>query len=52
VAKRWGELGAQAQNSGTDILLAATAIEHGLCIVTRNKKHFEPTGVEIINPWT
>jgi len=52
VAKRWGELGAQVHNSGADILLAATAIEHGLCIVTRNEKHFGPTGAEIINPWT
>jgi predicted nucleic acid-binding protein len=51
IAKRWGELSVQAHNSGADILLAASALEHNLTIVTRNEKHFLPTGVAIINPW-
>jgi len=51
IAKRWGEMCAQAQCVGADILLAATAIEHNLSIVTRNEKHFSMTGVKIINPW-
>jgi len=50
-AKRWGEMSAQANNAGADVLLAATAIEHGLSIVTRNERHFGALGVKIINPW-
>lgn len=34
-----------------DLLIAATALVHGLRVVTRNVKHFEDTGVEIVNPW-
>jgi predicted nucleic acid-binding protein len=51
IAKRWGELSVQAKNSGVDILLAATALEHGLTMVTRNEKHVRPAGLMIINPW-
>ena len=32
-------------------LIAATALVHGLTIVTRNVNDFAPTGVEIVNPW-
>jgi predicted nucleic acid-binding protein len=35
-----------------DALIAATAIVHGLTIVTRNVQDFEPTGAVILNPWT
>jgi len=51
IAKRWGEMSAQANYSGADVLLAATAIEHGLSVVTRNVKHFKALGAKIINPW-
>ena len=34
-----------------DALIAATALVHGLTLVTRNVNDFERTGVEIINPW-
>jgi len=51
IAKRWGEISVQTHNAGVDILLAATALEHNLSIVTRNEKHFNMTGVKIINPW-
>jgi predicted nucleic acid-binding protein len=51
IARRWGELSVLAQNSGVDILLAATALEHNLTVVTRNEKHFVTLGVKIINPW-
>ena len=51
IAKRWGELSVHANNSGVDILLAATALEHGLTIVTRNGKHFSRTGATCVNPW-
>ena len=45
IAERWGSLDAQRQMS------AATALEHGLTVVTRNVKDFEGLGVPIINPW-
>jgi predicted nucleic acid-binding protein len=34
-----------------DTLIAATALVHGMAVVTRNVIDFEPTGVHIINPW-
>ena len=34
-----------------DGLIAATALVHGLTVVTRNTHDFEPTGVALINPW-
>ena len=34
-----------------DSLIAATALVHGLTLVTRNVRPFENTGVEIFNPW-
>lgn len=33
-------------------MIAATALEHGLTVVTRNVRHFEPTGVPVLNPFT
>jgi len=51
IARRWGELSAQMRNSGVDIVLAATALEHDLTMVTRNERHFAGTNVKIINPW-
>jgi predicted nucleic acid-binding protein len=55
-ARIWGELTARSQKSGivippTDSLLAATALRHGLHVMTRNTRHFEATGVLLINPW-
>ena len=34
-----------------DALIAATALQHGLIIVTRNTNDFTKTGVKLINPW-
>lgn len=34
-----------------DALIAATALVHGMAVVTRNVADFEPTGVAIVNPW-
>lgn len=34
-----------------DALIAATALAHGMTIVTRNVSDFEPSGVPMINPW-
>lgn len=35
-----------------DAYIAATAIVHGMTVVTRNVADFESTGVSILNPWT
>lgn len=37
--------------SDRDAIIAATALVHGMTVVTRNTDDFEPTGVEILNPW-
>lgn len=34
-----------------DALIAATALAHGLTVVTRNTTDFEPMGVGLLNPW-
>src|SRR5262249_499494 len=43
VARRWGRLAAQIGNKSLDLAIAATALEHGLTVVTRNVSHFAPT---------
>jgi predicted nucleic acid-binding protein len=35
-----------------DWLLAATALVHGLAVVTRNVRDFDDLGVPIVNPWS
>ena len=50
VARRWGQLSAKVGNDSADLLVAATALEHGLSVVTRNVRHFQPTGVGVIDP--
>ncbi len=51
IARRWGNLSARLGNGGADLLIAATALTHGLSVATRNVKHFEPSGVKVINPF-
>lgn len=34
-----------------DALIAATALAHGMTVVTRNVSDFEPMGVGVFNPW-
>lgn len=51
IARRWGRLCGELGRSDADIMIAATALEHGLVVATRNINHFEPTGVGIINPF-
>ena len=34
-----------------DALIAATAAVHGMTVVTRNVKDFEPLGVPLVDPW-
>jgi toxin FitB len=56
IADRWGALDGQCQLKGTplntaDGMIAATAIEHGLTVVTRNIRDYAGLGVEALNPW-
>jgi toxin FitB len=55
-ANRWGDLKADLETKGQpipviDSLMAATALEHDLTIVTRNEADFSATGVTLKNPW-
>ena len=51
VAQRCAELHIPDPKPERDALIAATALVHGMTVVTRNVDDFEPTGVEILNPW-
>jgi toxin FitB len=53
VADRWGCLLAQAGRPlpAIDSLLAATALQHKLTLVTRNVRDFVGLGVNLVNPW-
>jgi predicted nucleic acid-binding protein len=53
VADRWGRLLAHAGRPlpAIDSLLAATAVEHDLTLVTRNVRDFENLPVDLFNPW-
>lgn len=35
-----------------DALIAASALVHGLIVVTRNETDFAGTGIQVLNPWT
>jgi predicted nucleic acid-binding protein len=51
IARRWGRLSAVLGNDSADLMIAATALEHGLIVVTRNVSDFAPTGVATLNPF-
>jgi len=56
IADRWGRLDGECQLRGAplntaDGLIAATALEHDLTVVTRNVKDFAGLGVTLFNPW-
>ncbi len=55
IALMWGELTGRAEADGiiipvSDGLIAATALYHGLHIMTRNLRHFKATGAFLIDP--
>jgi len=57
VMRRYGGLRASVQAMGRpqedmDLILAATASVHRLALVTRNIRHFQDTGIELVNPWS
>lgn len=54
VADCWGRLLADSRRPlpAVDSLLAATALHHGLRMVTRNVAHFRFHGLDVIDPWS
>jgi toxin FitB len=57
IGLRWAQLLAELRTSGRsmpikDSLIAATALVHGLTVVTRNRRDFEKAGVEIVDPFS
>jgi hypothetical protein len=51
IARRWGRLADAHGHSGADLLIAATALEHGLSVVTRNVRHFAGMGAVVLDPF-
>ena len=51
IADRWGRLSAGAPPSIVDCLMAATALENDLTLVTRNTHDVNRTGVTLLNPF-
>jgi predicted nucleic acid-binding protein len=51
VAQRCAALHVPNRRSDRDALIAATALVHGLTIVTRNVSDFQNTGATVVNPW-
>jgi len=51
IAQRCAKLHVPDPRSDRDAIVAATALVHGMTVVTRNVDDFKATGVEIINPW-
>jgi tRNA(fMet)-specific endonuclease VapC len=52
----WGVLMGQREREGRrlaaiDSLIAAVALHHRCCLVTRNEDDFQETGITIVNPW-
>ena len=51
IASAWGRQELARPLPVIDALIAATALVHGMTVVTRNVKDFEPTGVQVLNPF-
>src|SRR4051794_5100834 len=52
IAQRCARLRVPDPSSERDALIAATALVHGMTIVTRNVEDFRGTGAAVLNPWT
>jgi predicted nucleic acid-binding protein len=51
VARRCAQLHVPDRRSDRDALIAATALVHGMTVVTRNTADFQATGVGLLDPW-
>ncbi|MDC7789855.1 type II toxin-antitoxin system VapC family toxin [Rhodoplanes sp. TEM] len=51
VAQRCAALHGPDPRPERDAFIAATALVHGLIVVTRNTRDFEPLEVDVLNPW-
>ncbi len=51
ISRLWGRLSSNLGHEGADLLIAATAITHNFTVVTRNVKHFAPTGARVLDPF-
>jgi toxin FitB len=51
VTLRCASLHVPDARSERDALIAATALVHGMTVITRNLTNFEPTGALVLNPW-
>jgi toxin FitB len=51
VAQRCAKLLVPHPKPERDAFIAATALVHGMTVVTRNVDGFKLTGVEVLNPW-
>ncbi|HEV7923897.1 MAG TPA: type II toxin-antitoxin system VapC family toxin [Verrucomicrobiae bacterium] len=52
VADQWGRLGLRQPTPALDAFLAATALVHGLTVVSRDEEGFRNTGVPVVNPFS
>ena len=50
-ARRCATMHVPDPRPGKGALIAATAITHGLTLITRNIRDFDGTGVTVLNPW-
>lgn len=48
----WGRLRVPHPENPLDKQIAATALIYDLIVVSRNSAHYEPTGVQLVNPFT
>jgi predicted nucleic acid-binding protein len=51
IAEFWGTICPNELLPEPDGLIAATALHHGMTLVTRNVEHVKRSGVKILNPW-
>jgi hypothetical protein len=56
IVKRWASITAERQRQGRplanfDGLIAATALQHGLTLATRDVNDFRGLGIRLLNPW-
>jgi predicted nucleic acid-binding protein len=56
ISRRWAKLVVDLKQKGDklpllDSMIAATALQHGFTVATRNTRDFNKTGVQVLNPF-